>query len=496
MALPTPLDLPRLLLRGAALVLIVAWLLAAALGLWRAAADAERETGAAMVLVATLRDVAQVVPGQEAALVERLRATQGERWRHLRLTLRDAEGRVVFASEADADGSPQVAWLAVLLRGLTLQPDPAPLALSLPARDGPPWTLVLSPSADKGRREAVVRLFQLLGVLGAGALLLLVLLRWQLHRAFRPLRALLAAIGSGGTGGASLPLPPMPVRELQVIAEALAQADAQRRLLAQRLQTLQEDERRRLAQELHDELGQRLTALRMDATVLRRGLQDGERLADPGVRERLAAMAAGLSEQVGAAQIEVRELLVRLAPRIDEEVSGARLAALLASLARAQRSLRVDLHGPDPQARLPASLMLAVYRLSQEGLTNVVRHAQARHAWLTVRIEEGGVAGGDGRAGSLVHWRLADDGVGLPDIAAAFERGSGLAGMRERVWAFGGHLEVQDGSPGLVLQATLRAEAVPPPAAGLLSSADPTPTPGVRSSAVAYPGASSSQPRP
>jgi two-component system sensor histidine kinase UhpB len=218
-------------------------------------------------------------------------------------------------------------------------------------------------------------------------------------------------------------------------------------------------------------------------------------------------MAGSVADQVGAAQSEVRELLARLAPRADERVSTARLTALLQSLVRAQRSLSVELRVEGPVATidqageaqedvgeqdddravpqagdarlnedaqevdrnalqagdgrgaasarpadLPASLMLAVYRLSQEGLTNVVRHAQARCARLTVRIP------GDG----FVHWQLADDGVGLPDIAAAFERGSGLAGMRERVWAFGGHLEVQDAQPGLLLQATLRVEAQPP----------------------------------
>ena len=443
---PTPLDLPRLLLRGAALVLIVVWLLAAGLGLWRAAADAERETGAAMVLVATLRDVAQVAPGQEAALVERLRATQGERWRHLRLTLRDTEGRVVFASEDAPAGAPPVVWLAALLRGLSLQPYPAPLALSLPASDGPPWTLVLSPSAETGRREAIARLGQLLGLVGVGALLLLALMRWQLHRALRPMQLLVQAIGAER---ARAPLPPMPVRELQVIAEALEVADAQRRLLAQRLQSLQEDERRRLAQELHDELGQRLTALRMDMTVLRRALEAPGLCAEAEAASRLGAMAAGLSEQIGAAQREVRELLARLAPRAGEHATGVRLRALLLSLAQAQRGLRVEVQGPQPEADLPASLMLAVYRLSQEGLTNIVRHARAGQAWLSVTIDA-----------QAVHWQLRDDGVGLPDAAAAFERGSGLAGMRERAWAFGGDLHLDDAGPGLRLAASLRL-AVP-----------------------------------
>jgi two-component system sensor histidine kinase UhpB len=400
--------------------------------------------GAALVLVATMRDAAQLVPGQEAALVERLRATQGERWRHLRLTLRDAQGRVVFASREPSPAPWLVAGLVALLRQLAAAPDPAPLAWSLTRAEGLPWTLVLSPSAEIGRREAAVQLLQTLGLVGAGALLLLGLMRWQLHRAFRPMRLLVAAIGAERV---QMPMPPMPVRELQLIAEALTAADAQRRLLAQRLQSLQEDERRRLAQELHDELGQRLTALRMDMTVLRRALEEAVQPVDAATRARLAATAADLSAQIGQAQQEVRELLARLAPRTGERASGERLSALLESLARAQRGLEVQVKGPHPEAELTAAAMLAVYRLSQEGLTNVVRHAKATRAFLSVSIDANGL-----------HWRLSDNGVGVPDVAAAFERGSGLAGMRERAWALGGDLRLGDAGPGLVLDATLRPE--------------------------------------
>ena len=79
--------------------------------------------------------------------------------------------------------------------------------------------------------------------------------------------------------------------------------------------------------------------------------------------------------------------------------------------------------------------MLALYRISQEALTNVARHAQAGSAALRVVFERGA----DGRARAL-RWSVEDDGVGLADSRAAAQQGTGLAGVRERLWALGGEL--------------------------------------------------------
>ena len=102
---------------------------------------------------------------------------------------------------------------------------------------------------------------------------------WNVHRSFRPMRALLQAIAAlrDDDARALRALPPMPIGELQAIAtalrelaDALERAEQQRRVLSQQVLTLQEDERQRIARELHDEFGQRLTALRADAAWLAR----------------------------------------------------------------------------------------------------------------------------------------------------------------------------------------------------------------------------------
>jgi two-component system sensor histidine kinase UhpB len=115
--------------------------------------------------------------------------------------------------------------------------------------------------------------------------------------------------------------------------------------------------------------------------------------------------------------------------------------------------------GDAARAELPRALVLALYRISQEALTNVARHAGASSATLRLRaIRAGGSA-----SMSAIDWSVCDDGVGLDDPSAALRRGNGLAGIRERVWAHGGDLQlaaVHPGSarPGLCLQARQRVD--------------------------------------
>jgi two-component system sensor histidine kinase UhpB len=118
---------------------------------------------------------------------------------------------------------------------------------------------------------------------------------------------------------------------------------------------------------------------------------------------------------------------------------------------------------------LPVELVLAIYRLSQEALTNSARHAAANRVelaltWQTARLSGPGAA--DGASTALV-WSVSDDGVGLPDDGSAAQRGNGLAGMRERAWAMGGELAMSNapvslrrsGHPGHCLTARFQVAA-------------------------------------
>lgn len=412
-----PLELPRRLLRAAAGVLVAAVVAVAAVGAWRAGTDTDDEVAAAWALALTLQHLSASGRLGDAELLAAMdRAQAPGPLRHLRLALLDAQGRLRWGE-----------------RPVEAPDRPHPRAWPVPRPDGQDWTVLIGANPDSEHREAQRELLVTLALFSVGAIAVLLLMRRQLRRSLQPLQDLVAAIEHPRPDGT---WPVMPVRELQLLSDALRRAQDQRDRLGRRLQTLQEQERRWLAQELHDELGQRLTALRLDAAVL-------QRRAAP----ELAALADGIAGQAAAAQDEVRSLLARLAPRAGDG-DPARLRELLQDLADAQRGLEVRLSLDLGDTPLPDALAMAVYRLSQEGLTNVSRHAGARQAWLELRRQD-----------NHLRWQLRDDGRGLRDVEAAFQRGSGLAGMRERAWAWGADLAVDTEGPGLALAADLQIEA-------------------------------------
>jgi signal transduction histidine kinase len=202
-------------------------------------------------------------------------------------------------------------------------------------------------------------------------------------------------------------------------AEARIDVEAQRRALE-----AQEAERARLARELHDETGQLLTGIRLRLAVL------AEHVTDEAGREHLAELR-GL---VGEAGDNVRRLLTELRP------GHIREQGLAAALEGAGRRLR-DEHGVECEVnvtqlpdRLPDEVQIALFRVVQEGLTNVARHAGATSASVLV-------AARDERLRVVVE----DDGKGF-DASAPTNR-LGLAGIRERVELLGGELRIES-APG------------------------------------------------
>jgi len=470
-------------MRRAGWVALGAWLTMLVLGLQRAGLDMEQEVAAARTMAALVARLAQPSAASDATLISSLqRIVQSEPTRHLALTVRDADGAVLLATADDEPLSAPLSWLVRAHRALLPAHEPAPLSWRLPRDDGRPWTVTVSVSHESERAEAVINLAALLGLGALGSVALLLAMGWNVHRSFRPMRSLLHAIAAlrDDDARALRTLPPMPIGELQAIAgalrelaDALEAAERQRRALSQQVLTLQEDERHRIARELHDEFGQRLTALRADAAWL------SQRVADDA---QAHGVVATMSAQCEALQSEIRSLLARLLPAggSDGAADLLRLQRLLEELVQAWNGspgqavrfelvlLAHDVQGhalpwPTPeQARsyvLPQGLCLALYRISQEALTNVARHASASRATLQLALQQR--AGGD-----VLQWQVSDDGSGLGSLQVALQRGNGLAGIRQRVWALGSDLEcdaVRDGTsgaPGLCLRARFRMQAI------------------------------------
>ena len=188
----------------------------------------------------------------------------------------------------------------------------------------------------------------------------------------------------------------------------------------------QELERRRLARELHDETGQALTSILLGLKALE------ERSEDPASR----AATQELRELVVSTLQDVRRLAVELRPSaLDDFGLVAALERLAASFAE-QTGISVDFQTALADERLPEEVETALYRIVQESLTNVVKHAQARRVSILL-------ARNDGAVKAVVE----DDGQGF-DPAKQTDGGYGLMGMRERLALLGGRLEVESGHDG------------------------------------------------
>lgn len=195
------------------------------------------------------------------------------------------------------------------------------------------------------------------------------------------------------------------------------------RELASRLDDVLESERRRLARELHDDLGQELTAMRLEVEALRAVARD----------ERMAPRVQRIGGAIERAHGAVRLILESLRPRILDEEG---LEAAVHWLARQFRERTGRACAPTVSLRgePDAEVGLAVFRIVQEALTNVARHAHATRVDVTLR--------GDARGVTLT---VVDDGLGLAPEANA--RRHGMVGMRERALAVGGALTVSPATP-------------------------------------------------
>lgn len=202
-----------------------------------------------------------------------------------------------------------------------------------------------------------------------------------------------------------------------------ATAMRQRNLeLARHLMQVQEYERRWLARELHDELGQRCAAIRFEAQCISRGVAEGA----PSVNGNpLVASARAIADSAEALHGGVRRLLRQLRPSaLDTLGLDAALDELVRDWQQSHR-IAVERQGKAP-GDVGEAVAIAVFRIVQESLTNVARHAQATRVVITVGLRDGGV-----------RVEVADNGVGFGAAA-----GFGITGMHERAADLGGELEL------------------------------------------------------
>jgi len=221
-----------------------------------------------------------------------------------------------------------------------------------------------------------------------------------------------------------------------IAADVTSEVQAQRRLqesqeqlqvLSARLMNLQDEERRRIARDLHDSTAQALSALEMNTSLL-------ESTATDEKTRKLAADTAAISRQVCQ---ELRNISYLLHPPLLEEEGLVFAIRWFADGFTKRNNIPVFLDLPEDFPRLKADEETALFRIVQEALSNIYRHAGATKTWITLRRGDGGV----------ISLEVRDNGEGLPEgFSFTKSVGVGLAGMRERMKQLGGSLEV-DSSP-------------------------------------------------
>ncbi len=236
---------------------------------------------------------------------------------------------------------------------------------------------------------------------------------------------------------------PPRTRELAEVAErfnafaqTLGAAREENAHLYARLVSLQEDERRQIAGDLHDELGPLMFGLKASADSLARLAAT----APAENAERMVARARSLIEIVERMQVANRRLLARIRPAaLDHVPLKDVLSSLVADFRQHDPERRFALETGVLADHYEPSFDATVYRCAQEGITNALKHGNARSVRVTV--------GEEGRrgAGALLRLVVADDGEGPPTVAKV---GHGLSGMTERVRALGGTCRLERGTQG------------------------------------------------
>lgn len=224
---------------------------------------------------------------------------------------------------------------------------------------------------------------------------------------------------------------------LQAEVAERRRAEASLRALAARLAEVEETERRRLAGILHDQAGQNLTALSVNLRITRTQLPTV--LDDPDLVEQLTTRLDDAHDLVEETTRRIRDVMYDLRPPALEEYGLMSALRWYGENFSKRTGIAVEVQGPESASRCPSLVETALFRIVQEALTNVARHAQATQATMKLEI-----------AGDKVRVVIADDGIGFDPkiLPPPDERPSwGLRMMAERAESLGGVFRV-DSTPG------------------------------------------------
>jgi two-component system sensor histidine kinase UhpB len=391
--------------------------------------DVARETDASMQLAQLLLDVQHAVGNAKGSAEARFAATgeirRANDLRHVRVSLVDDTGALLATSPAE---EPQVGGVT---KALLSSSPPTTLTYPVAYHAVPLGELRVSSNPMSEFAEIEQRVGKDLALLALALLAMSAAIYWMVRRGLQPISQVQAALANLQAGHLETRLPRFRLKDVDDISQrfnqcaaAMQEAAVQRRDLTRRIIDAEEEERRRLARELHDELGQSLTAIKVDAAYIAREAANSA--------PKIVASAHAIEKLSSNIMDLIRSMLARLRPH---ELETVGLRETLHDLVNGWQARVADRFHCSLSIRgnidvLPPDLNITVYRLIQECLTNAVRHSRARMIALRLSIEQQRVLV------DVTESEMSEN------ATAAGASGAGLLGMRERVEAHGGALTI------------------------------------------------------
>ncbi|MEW8028574.1 MAG: sensor histidine kinase [Candidatus Thiodiazotropha sp.] len=327
-------------------------------------------------------------------------------------------------------------WFSALLKLLFVSDDSAKRIVSY---NGTSYgTIVVSSDAEFIMNQTWREMKYLFVFTGLTILVFSILVYVVISRALAPIGDLVSGLNRLSAGEFSYRLPVFRLSELHLIsevsnqlAERIESTLLQHSELLRRLMNAQENERRHLARELHDEFAQNLTAISALAASIKKETERG----NPALRaeaESLAQISTNMMKSL-------RETLFHLKPADLEKFGLAECLRQLTVVWGINNKIKIELDVSQDIDLLSDAVAIHIFRIVQEGLTNVAKHANAKHVWLHIGpASKEDTQGANGRAIKLT---IDDDGIGWShSVSSEMSSGMGIINMRERVTALGGSI--------------------------------------------------------
>lgn len=288
--------------------------------------------------------------------------------------------------------------------------------------------LVVTPDPSYEIAEVWSDTIGLLGIVAIFFVVINVLVYFLVKYTFKPVDRIKNALSQMELGHLNSRLPDFKQIELHeigqkfnVMAETLQKSTQNNHNLTQQIIRLQEDERKNLARDIHDEIGQYLTAINVDASAI----ISGKKLST--AKDSAHAISSVTRQMMDA----VHHILQRLRPRaLDELGLGLALGELVHHWRQRSRDVSVTQNIDIRLNDVDEVVSITAYRVMQECLTNIAKHANARKAIINVTQDE-----------QFIYLYVEDDGLGFDSFIAA--KGFGLAGMKERIQGLMGEMKIE-----------------------------------------------------